>query len=176
MNKEQFLSIFRDSIQAITDERYFSTERGYQGQLLAELNSKLNIEQIFPGNPIVEQEYQKTLDNHGITIRPDIIIHIPYERKIHENRRAGNLVVVQIKREASNDEAKEDFDKLDLMFEKLDYPLGIFLNINSSNTFFDIYSGNYKDRLYCFAVRLVNNKVVIYESPQGYYRTPPNTA
>lgn len=174
MNKEQFLSIFRDSIQAITDERYFSTERGYQGQLLAELNSKLNIEQIFPGNPIVEQEYQKTLDNHGITIRPDIIIHTPYERRIHENRRAGNLIVIQIKREASNDEAKEDFDKLDLMFEKLDYPLGIFLNINSSNTFFDIYSGDYNGRLCCFAVRLVNNKVVIYESPQGYYRTPHN--
>ena len=165
MNKNLFLNMFKDSIRAITDRRYFSTERGYQGQLLAKLTNNLDIERIFPGDPTVEQEYQKTLKNHGIKIRPDIIIHIPYERGAAENRRSGNYVAIQIKLKASKRRAKEDFRKLNLMFEKLNYPLGIFLNINSNKTFYDSYSGNYKERLHCFAVQLVNNEVVLHESP-----------
>ncbi len=165
MDKESFLNIFRDSIRAITDARYFSTERGYQGEVLVELTNRLKCEKIIPNGPLVEQEYQKTSEDHGITIRPDIIIHIPYEKRIHSSRCAGNFVVFQLKLKASEDKAREDFSKLDLMFEKLDYQLGIFLNINSDNTFFDSYLGDYNDRLHCFAVRLVNNKVVITESP-----------
>ena len=165
MDKEVFLDTFRDSIRAITDSRYFLTERGYQGQLIAEMESRTNIEQIFLGNAIFEQEYQKTLKNHGINIRPDIILHVPYEKGIYHNRRSGNLVVIQVKLKASVGKAREDFDKLDLMFDKdkLDYPLGIFLNINSDNTFSNYYTGDYPERLYCFAVRLVDDEVVIYE-------------
>jgi len=165
MKKESFLKIFKDSLRAITDKRYFSTERGYQGQLLIELNKRLEIEPIFPSEVIVEQEYQKVLEKHGITIRPDIIIHIPYEEGIYPNRRTGNFIVIQLKLRASESQAREDFDKLDLMFEKLEYPLGIFLNIDSNKTFFDCYSGNYKDRLHCFAVQLINKEVALYESP-----------
>lgn len=164
MIKELFLKIFRESIRAITDKRFFSTERGYQGQLLTELN-KRRLEQIFLGRAIVEQEYQKTLDNHGITIRPDIIIHIPHEEGIYQNRRTGNFVVIQLKRRASEDAANDDFKNLDLMFEKLNYPLGIFLNVDSDKTFFDNYSGKYNERLHCFAVRLINKEVDICESP-----------
>lgn len=61
-------------------------------------------------------------------------------------------------------ELNQDFDKLDLMFRELDYPLGIFLNINSANTFIDHYTGDYPERLHCFAVRLVNHKAVIMEN------------
>ena len=165
MNKKLFLKIFRESIRAITAKRFFSTERGYQGQLVTELNKRLKIEQIFPGMPIVEQEYQKTLDNHGITIRPDIIIHIPHEEGTYQNRRAGNFVVIQLKLRASKDDANDDSNNLDLMFEKLNYPLGIFLNVDSDETFFGNYSGKYNDRLHCFAVRLVNKEVDIHESP-----------
>lgn len=163
MDKETFLNIFRDSIRAITDSRYFSNERAYQAALFAELKNKANIEQIFSSDAILEPEYQKTLRKHRITIRPDIIIHVPYKKGMHSNRRGGNFVVIQLKRKASKSKAREDFDKLDLMFEKLDYPLGIFLNINSANTFFNCYTGDYSERLHCFAVRLVNHEVVIYE-------------
>ena len=166
MNKDPFLNIFRDTIRAITDKRYFSTERGYQGQLLAELSRRMaSIKRIFPSEPNVEQEYQKTMDKHGITIRPDIIIHIPYEREVSENRGSNNFIVIQIKLNASEKRAKEDFRKLNFMFEKLNYPLGIFLNINSNRTFYDSYSGDYKGRLHCFAVRLVNNEAVLHKSP-----------
>ena len=163
MDKEVFLDTLRDSIRAITDRRYFSTERGYQGQLIAELNSRANKEQILPGKVILEQEYQKTLRKQGITIRPDIIIHVPYEKRMYSNRRAGNFVVIQVKLNATVRKAREDFGKLDSMFQKLDYPLGIFLNINSADTFFDCYTGDYPERLHCFAVRLVSHEVVIYE-------------
>lgn len=165
MNKEEFLHMFKNSVKAITERHYFSTERGYQGRLLAELTNNSNIKRIFPDDPTVEQEYQKTLENHGIRIRPDIIVHIPYERGMSEDRRRGNFVVIQIKLKASESKAKEDFCKIDLMFEKLGYPLGIFLNIDSDTTFFDRYSGRYKDRLHCFAVQLVKNKVTLHESP-----------
>ena len=90
-------------------------------------------------------------------------MHIPYEKGLFENRRSGNFVVIQLKLNASEAGAKEDFDTLDLMFEKLDCPLGIFLNINSDKTFFGSYSGKYEYRLHCFAVQLVNNKVVLHE-------------
>lgn len=101
MNREKFLDAFRSSIQAINNKRYFSTERGYQRQLLAELKNNLDIEKLFDGNTIVEQEYQKTLEKHGIRIRPDIIIHVPYKREMHKNRLKNNFVVIQIKCKAS---------------------------------------------------------------------------
>jgi len=129
------------------------------------LTNHSNIRQIFSVYSTVEQEYQKTLKKHAIRIRPDIVIHIPYERGISLNRRSDNYVVIQMKLKASEKRAKEDFQKLNLMFEKLNYPLGIFLNISSNETFYDSYSGNYKERLHCFSVQLVNNEVVLYESP-----------
>ncbi len=167
MDKDAFLDIFADSIKAITDIRYFRNERGYQARLITEMTSRTNIEPIFPSNAICEQEYQKTLKNHGINIRPDIIIHVPYEQGIYGNRRSGNFVVIQLKLSASLRDARKDFDKLDLMFHKLDYPLGIFLNINSPKTFHNFYTGAYSERLYCFAVRVIDHEVVIYMNNRG---------
>lgn len=165
MEKDLFLSVFRDSLKSINEERFFSTERGYQGQLLSELDKRLKIKRILPGDTVIEQEYQKTLKKHGINIRPDIIIHVPYRDKIRPSRRYGNYVVIQLKLNATEDNAKQDFEKMDLVYSKLDYPIGIFFNIDSDKTFYNSYSGDYKDRLHCFAVRLSDNKVLIYESP-----------
>ncbi len=165
MENVLFLREFRHSLKAINKKHFFSTERGYQGYLLSELDKRIKKEKIFLEDIIVEQEYQKTSKNHGIRKRPDIIIHIPYREKIHPSRCYGNYVVIHLKLNASEKKAKDDFEKLDSMFDKLNYPLGIFLNINSDKTFFDSYSGDYKDRLHCFAVKLSDNKVLIYESP-----------
>lgn len=167
LEKDIFLSAFRDSLKAINEERLFSTERGYQAQLYSELETRLKINKFLHGGRIIENESQKTPKKHGIYKRPDIIIHIPYKEEIHSSRRYGNYVVIQLKLNANKEKAKDDFEKLDLMFDKnnLDYQIGIFLNINSDKTFFDSYSGNYKNRLHCFAVKLSNSKVLIYESP-----------
>jgi hypothetical protein len=165
METNQILQLFRESLEAINQDRFFSSERGYQGKLLAEIEKKLEIKKILPGEALVEQEYQKRLKDHGIRIRPDIVIHIPYSEGIHSSRDINNFIVIQLKLNASEGKAKQDFSKLDLMFERLNYPLGIFLNINSDRTFYDSYSGNYNDRLHCFSVHLHMNEVVVHESP-----------
>ena len=163
MNKDQFIKIFKESLGAITAERFYETERGYQGQLLIELDNRFKREHNVPNQTIIEQEYQKTLPNHGIDIRPDIIFHIPHEAGVHQDRRDGNFVVIECKLKATQRKAIEDFNNLDLMFEKLNYPLGIFLNIDSDKTFYEKYTGRYKNRLCCFAVQLVDGKVKIIE-------------
>lgn len=57
--KTKFMEIFKESIRAITHKHYFSTEKGYQGQLLAELNKRLNIEQIFPARQLWNKSTRK---------------------------------------------------------------------------------------------------------------------
>ena len=81
----QLLAVFIDALERIQEPRFFQTERGYQGELLAELRTRL-ADAAFPGDPVVEQEYQKRIRLHGIKIRPDIIIHTPFERGCTERR------------------------------------------------------------------------------------------
>lgn len=100
MNKEQFLPLFMEALATIREPRFYDTERGYQGEVLAELRSRL-VGAGLPGDPVVEQEYQKTIPQHGLTIRPDIIIHIPFDRGVTGSRREGNFVAVELKRRGS---------------------------------------------------------------------------
>lgn len=165
MDANEFLRIFRLSLNAITEGRLFQTERGFQGQLVAELAKNLNRDAIWPDNPIVEEEYQKRAKDHGTTIRPDLIIHVPFDRGLHDSRRDGNYVVIQLKRNASADAASKDFADLDFMFRELRYELGIFVNVDSGVTFFDRYEGDFSERLHCFAVRLNQNVLAVAESP-----------
>jgi hypothetical protein len=158
MDIEKFLHKFRCSLESITEERFYSTERGFQAQLISELNNSRI------GEAIVEQEYQKTLKNHGIRIRPDIIIHVPYLNQVHASRKQNNYVVIQLKKNATLRTATEDFKKIDLMFKKLDYPFGIFININAKDTFYCNYSGDYKDRIHCFSVFIKDGHLQINES------------
>ena len=54
MERARFLRILREALEAITEPRFFATERGFQGELLAELRARLH-EAYFPGDPVVEQ-------------------------------------------------------------------------------------------------------------------------
>jgi hypothetical protein len=153
------LHAFRESLLAVSHPRFFETERGFQGQLLVELNSRLQCE-----GSVVEQEYQKRMRDHGLTIRPDIIAHVPFDPELHRSRREGNFVVVELKLRADQEAAFEDFGNLALMCAKLDYPLGIFVNIDSDATHLEQFDGDLKSRLHAFAVRLVDRRVAIYET------------
>lgn len=166
MNKDGFLRVFKESLVVITEKRFFSSELGYQGQLVTELNNRLKVELVFSNRTVVEQEYQKRLKRHGIRIRPDIIIHVPYSEGIHSSRKEDNYVVIQLKKNSSKKAALDDFKKIDLLFQNLDYPLGVFLNIGSERNFYSSYLGEYRDRIHCFAVRLsAEDKVIIHKSP-----------
>jgi hypothetical protein len=116
-------------MENISDPRFYETERGYQGALIAQLTIHLDLATL-NGDPIIEQEYQKTLPRHGITIRPDITVHIPARSNNQDDRRIGNFVAIEIKRDASDAEAKLDYDSLASLAQRLAYPLTIFINID----------------------------------------------
>lgn len=150
------VEIIVESLRSVRDARFFATERGYQGEFLAELRARLPHVGL-PGDAIVEQEYQKRLPDHGVKVRPDIIIHVP--TRAGGNRRQGNFAVIELKRRAGQTDARKGFANLDAVIGALDYPLGVFVNIDSSLTQVADYSGGFADRLHFFAVRLTGPRV-----------------
>ena len=133
MDTEEFLRAIRDSLHAIQHPHFYNTERGFQGELLAELRARrpaFQAEEFM----LVEQEHQKTLANHNIKLRPDIIVHQPFDPAIHISRQQGNFAVIALKRGAGPKKATEDFMDLQRLMSALHYPLRIFININHSRT------------------------------------------
>lgn len=161
MENEHLLEAVRESLLEIIHPRFYETERGFQGQLVSNLNARL--EEIGLGNIIVEEEYPKVFKQHGLKIRPDVIIHVPFEGSGLENRREGNFVVFELKRDATQEDAFHDFDKLEQMGNKLNYPLGIFVNIASGETYLENYEKKANIELHSFAVNLIGDQVVIRE-------------
>ncbi len=157
---EHFVAVFQAALAAIREPRLFATERGYQGALIGELQKRLD-EVALPGEPIIEQEYQKTLPHHGITIRPDLIIHIPFERGATCWRNEGNFVAVEMKVNATAAEADEDFASLVLLKERLGYPLTLFLNIGAAQSYAERCPQSIAAQTVCFAVHLRQDMPVI---------------
>jgi hypothetical protein len=155
-----FLHALIDSVGAIDEARLFQDERGYQGELLQELARRFD-KGGFPGDPIVQQEYQKTIPSHGIRIRPDIIVHIPFERGGLNDRRQGNFVAIELKRNAKEEAACQAFGNLQAMREALAYPLTIFVNIDSDLTYMDLCPQNIAEQTVCISVSLVGGKTSV---------------
>lgn len=157
MTSDDIVSAISDALEAIDTPRLFETERGYQGELLAQLHRRLALQH----PAIIEQEYQKQLGKHGMAIRPDIILHEPFDERIHPGRDFGNLAVIELKLRSSKAAAVEDFNSLAEMIRVLKYPLGIFVNVNSQDTFGDVAPLDVRASLVAFAVRLVDGKVAV---------------
>lgn len=158
---DEVLQAIRDSLSAITNRRFYETERGFQGEFGSELRNRLK--QLVMDDFLVEHEYQKTLKDHGIRIRPDLVIHIPFESSGFEARTEGNCAAIELKLRAEQEQANDDFTHLSTMCEKLGYPLGVFINVDSDQTHLTGYEGPYKERIRAFAVQLVDNEVLIHE-------------
>ncbi len=159
-SEREFLTLLRQALENIREERFFQDERGFQGGLLQEL-SKLVAHGAFPGDPIIEQEYQKRLPLHKIRIRPDIIIHVPFERGVAEGRDEGNFVAMELKRRATTKTANGAFANLATMKEALKYPLTIFINIDSDQTHAALCPKSIAGQTACFAVRIEDGKSVV---------------
>jgi hypothetical protein len=155
----QIIKCIRASLEAITAPRYFLTERGFQGQLLVQLSRRLHL----PDREIVEQEYQKRQRHHGLTVRPDIIIHEPFDPARHAGRTEGNRAVVELKLNATTAEAAEDFESLAAMIQVLHYPLGVFVNIASTITHANLVPEVVQGRVVAFAVTLQDGKPRVTE-------------
>ena len=152
------------ALRSVTNTRFFRTERGYQGRFFCGLQEALDSsDSILDAVCILEMEYQKRGERHHTRQRPDIILHIPAEESgapVSEN----NLAVWALKRRASQAEAIQDFDKLDVMFSELCCPLGFFVNIDSNSHHLHCYAGDYPERLVAFAVRLGNGDIAVKQA------------
>jgi hypothetical protein len=155
----QIIECIRDSLAAITAPRYFRTERGFQGELLVQLSRRLHL----LDREIVEQEYQKRQRDHGLTVRPDIIIHEPFDPARHAGRAEGNRAVVELKLNATMAEAAEDFESLAAMIQLLHYPLGVFVNIASTVTHANLVPAAVRSHVVAFAVSLQDGKPCVTE-------------
>jgi hypothetical protein len=157
--KIDLISCIHDALMAITNPRFFETERGFQGEFLAQLGCRFALSD----RAILEQEYQKRAEAHGLTNRPDIIIHEPYDPVHHANRTEGNVAVIELKLRATEEKAADDFKNLSDMIDVLHYPLGIFINIDSAITYSYLVPENIRGRIALFAVTLHGGKVTIVE-------------
>ena len=161
MNTNAVIEIVIEALKEVNNPRFFKTERGYQGRFACAMYEVMDNKEIFPDDTILEEEYQKRLKEHGTIQRPDIIVHIPTEISGSADRSKNNFAVFAFKKNANSEKATEDFDKLDIMFKKLGYPLGIFINIGALHTHIDEYKGDYKERLHFFSVVLKNVELKI---------------
>jgi hypothetical protein len=148
----------KQALEAVREPRFFQSERGYQGELLAMLRPRLP-EGGFDGDPIIEQEHQKRFSAHKINIRPDLLIHIPFERGTTECRTQGNFVAIEIKRRSAD--VQEAFESLRKISEALDYALTVFVNIDSQQTHADLCPASIAQRTVCFAVLLEDGAPVV---------------
>ncbi len=160
METEALLSSLNDALLAFSCPRFFETERGFQGQLLIELDKRIKLKP----QVIVEQEYQKSSKLHGLTIRPDIIIHEPFVPLRHSCRNIGNAAVIELKMKANIADAIADFQSLESMINVLRYPVGIFVNINSNETHSNLVPDSIKGRVVCFTISLLDGKACVLKS------------
>lgn len=159
MDTETFLATFRESLRGVNHPRFFDTERGYQGELLSQIGRRVKL----PEYLLVEQEYQKNQRIHGLNIRPDIVIHEPFDEQKHLARNEGNFAVIELKLKASRKGAVGDFESLAKMVAVLRYPLGIFVNIGAERTYASAAPAEARGRIVCFGVTLKNDEVTVYE-------------
>ncbi|WP_198161254.1 hypothetical protein, partial [Variovorax sp. WDL1] len=82
MDHNALIAHIETALRSIMHARFYETERGFQGALLAALREHVPT-QFLSDQTIIEQEYQKRLDRHGLKIRPDIIIHEPFDETQH---------------------------------------------------------------------------------------------
>lgn len=162
MDSELIIETIVEALKHMDSPRFFKTERGFQGRFACALYEIFDAKKIFPDDTIIEEEYQKRIRPHGTRLRPDLIVHVPVESGHSGSRIKNNFVVFAFKRQANEYRAKEDFKKLNELFEKLKYPLGIFININGCpEVFLDKYSGSFKNRIHEFCITQTNNKLDI---------------
>jgi hypothetical protein len=157
---DRFVAVLQQALESVTEERALQDERRFQGALLQELARRLE-RGMLPSDPLIEEEYQKTLPMHGITIRPDIIVHVPFERGLAPRRDQGNFVAIELKRRASAAKATDAFANLAVLRKVLHYPLTIFINIDSQATHSDLCPKELAGQTICFAVDWKDSKPVV---------------
>lgn len=156
MDKEQLLSAVVASLTAVNAPHYYEDERGFQGEFYAQLHHRLR-DMVLPEGAMLREEYQKKLSQHRLRIRPDIILHEPFNPDRHRGRDDGNHAVMELKRRATRRTADDAFASLIAMIATLNYPLGVFINVDSSRTWAELVPETYRPHIICLVVSLGEN-------------------
>ncbi|MBB2803063.1 hypothetical protein [Xanthomonas arboricola] len=106
---------------------------------------------------MLREEYQKRLAEHGLRIRPDIILHEPFDPSLHRYRDDGNHAVMELKRRATPGSAAGALTNLVAMINALNYPLGVFINIDSPKTWAESVLEDHRARIVYLAAHLDEN-------------------
>jgi len=160
---DQIIRLLANSIRlTLTNERYWKSERAFQSEFYCILKEQCGVKNLFPKDAIFETEYQKRLDLHNLRRRPDLIVHIPTEMT-NADVRENNYLVVQFKVKATLRKAIADFKKINELIAKLNYPMGVFINVDSEGkAFLGTYSkGEYKEKIHELSVYIKYEEIVI---------------
>lgn len=103
MDNEQLLNAITASLVGVKAPHYYEDERGFQGEFHAQLHHRLR-DMALPEGAMLREEYQRKLSQHRLRIRPDIILHEPFNPKRHRDRDDGNHAVMELKRRATHGE------------------------------------------------------------------------
>lgn len=156
MDSKELLNVIAAALTSVTDPHYYEDERGFQGELYAQLHLRLR-GMALPGGALLREEYQKRFAEHGLRIRPDIILHEPFDPSRHRGRDEGNHAVMELKRRATPGTAANAFTNLVAMIDALNYPLGVFINIDSPKTWAESVPEAHRARIFCLATHLDEN-------------------
>jgi hypothetical protein len=148
----QLVEATESAARRVWHQRFFQTERGYQGILYYFLTEELRERGLLElgGDRILEIEDQKRFNTPGMKRRPDIVFHTP--AVAGGNARNDNYAVWAVKGHGDEDDAVSDFEKLDVMVSRLHYPVGIFINVGLPYDFVRAYQGPFAERLYGMTV------------------------
>jgi hypothetical protein len=144
--KERIAAATLEALTMVRELRFFRTERGYHGRFYCALQQVLDSMGFLADDTILEMEYQKSQRRHGISQRPDIVLHSPTEAT-GKLVTANNIAVWALKHRASVSNAREDFTKLDEMIRVLHYQVIVFVNVESEHHYFNEYCGPYSSCL-----------------------------
>jgi hypothetical protein len=155
MERQELLHAIAASLAAVPAHHY-EDERAFQGEFYAHLHHRLK-GMVLPEGAMLREEYQKRLLDHGLRIRPDIILHEPFHPDKHAGRDDGNHAVLELKRRAGPAAANQAVESLVAMIDILRYPLGVFINVDSAKTRAELIPQAYRARITCFAVSMDKN-------------------
>lgn len=156
MDSKEVLSVIAVARASVTDPHYYEDERGFQAEFYAQLRLRFREMALLEG-ALLREEYQKRLAEHGLRIRPEINIHEPFDPRRHCGRDEGNLAVMELKRRATPSTAADAFTNLVAMIDVLNYPLGVFIDIDSPKTWPESVPEAYRARIVCLAGHLDEN-------------------
>lgn len=156
MDSKELVNVIAVALTSVTDPHYYEDERGFQGELYAQLRMRLR-DIALPQGALLREEYQKRLAEHGLRIRPDIILHEPFDPGRHRRRDEGNYAVMELKRRATPGTAADALTNLCAMINTLNYPLGVFINIDSPKTWAELVPEAHRTRIVCLAAHLNEN-------------------